>query len=208
MDLILVRHGQSQFNLDQTGGDDAPLTDLGRWQARRAGLYLRRQFKINSLYSSTLIRARETAQIIDQALGLGRINYLEDLREADEEYGGGLDLFKNPREPFHLPKPLPPSAVSTYYEAFQKRVVRGLDMVLSAQPEGEICVVSHGGTMGTILRTLAGNHHFSVHTENTGFHILHWEEKRWHVVAVNRVEHLLSENDLVSIPEIREQDQE
>ena len=152
--------------------------------------------------------ARETAQIIDEALGLGKINYLEELREAEEEYGGSLDLFENPREPFHLARLLPPSAVSPYYETFQKRVIKGLDMILNAQTDGEVCIVSHGGTMGTILRTLAGNHHFSVHTENTGFHILHWEERRWHLVAVNRVEHLLGEEDLVLIPEIREQKQE
>ncbi len=58
--------------------------------------------------------------------------------------------------------------------------------------------------MATIIRTLAGSHQFSVHTENTGIHLLRWENNRGHIVALNRVEHLLSEQDLVTIPSTHE----
>ncbi len=198
LDLILVRHGQSQYNADQTGGEDAPLTDLGRRQAARVGAYLGSHLKINALYASTYIRARETAEIINAGLGL-ELQLDPDLREAAYEYGLGLELFADPCAALDLHPALRPQDISEYYEGFQARVNRALERILAAHPEGQVAVVSHGGTMGTIIRTVAGSHQFSVHTSNTGIHLLHWEHQRWHIVALNRVEHLLSPQDLVDL---------
>jgi broad specificity phosphatase PhoE len=200
MDLILVRHGQSQFNADQTGGEDAPLTELGRIQARRVGVYLAARFQICALYASSYLRALETAQIITGFVGV-ELNLDPDLSEAQYDYGEGLTLFADPCAALAAHPSVQPGQVSEYYASFQTRVVGALDRILGAHQEGQIAIVSHGGTMGTIIRTLAGSHQFSVHTENTGIHLLHWEMNRWHIVALNRVEHLLSEQDLVTIPE-------
>jgi broad specificity phosphatase PhoE len=195
MDLILIRHGQSQYNFDQTGGWDAPLTALGRMQARRAGLYCKTQFQLSALYASTYSRAQETAQIINSYVGLDCINYMDDLREFSVDYGFDLTRFEVPTDALDLPELVPPTAISEYYVSFHERVVRALRVILTAHQDlystpAQIGVVSHGGTMGTMLRSLAGSHHFSLNTENTGIHILRWEEQRWHVVALNRTEHL------------------
>jgi 2,3-bisphosphoglycerate-dependent phosphoglycerate mutase len=203
MDLILIRHGQSQYNADQTGGEDAPLTELGRMQARRVGTYLAARFDIDALYASTYSRARETAEIVNSFLGL-ELRLEPDLREAAYEYGAGLRLFPDPCAAFAPHPAIGTQDISEYYVEFQARVIGALNRILAAHSEGQVAVVSHGGTMGTIIRTLAGSHQFSVHTENTGIHLLHWENHRWHVVALNRVEHLLSEQDLVAIPRARE----
>jgi broad specificity phosphatase PhoE len=56
--------------------------------------------------------------------------------------------------------------------------------------DGQIALVSHGGTMGTIVRMLTASHHYSLTTENTGIYILRWEDRRWHILAMNRTEHL------------------
>jgi 2,3-bisphosphoglycerate-dependent phosphoglycerate mutase len=198
MDLILVRHGQSQYNVDQTGGEDAPLTELGRMQARRVGAYLVDRFQIGALYTSTYIRALETAQIINEYIDL-ELKLDPDLREAEYDYGDGLTLFPDPSAALALQPPVRPEQVSEYYASFQARVAGALSRILRAHHEGQIAIVSHGGTMGTLVRTLAGSHQFSVHSENTGIHLLHWEMNRWHIVALNRLEHLLSENDLVTL---------
>lgn len=199
MDLILVRHGQSQYNLDQTGGDDAPLTELGRVQARRAGAYLSSRYQLRTLYASTYIRARETAEIINVFVGAD-LRLEPDLREAEIEYGAGWRPFANPRDALVSHAAVEPRDVSDYYATFQARVIDSVLRILRDHQEGQIAIVSHGGTMGTIVRTLAGSHQFSVHSENTGMHVLHWQSNRWHVVALNRVEHLLSPQDLVAIP--------
>jgi broad specificity phosphatase PhoE len=205
MELILVRHGQSQYNVDQTGGIDAPLTELGRMQARRVGAYLAAKFEVDTLYASSLSRARETAEIINAFLGLP-LQLVPEFREAESDYGDGLVLFDNPLAALANTTLVRPSDVSEYYEMFAERIRHALLSILRrpADPDSQIAIVSHGGTMGTIIRALAGSHQFSIHTENTGIHLLHWERNRWHIVALNRVEHLLSEQDLVTIPAQRE----
>ena len=65
--VIMVRHGQSETNVRKvfTGQIDAPLTDLGREQARRMAAYLD-QYKVDIIYASSLSRAVETAEAIAQ----------------------------------------------------------------------------------------------------------------------------------------------
>lgn len=195
MDLILIRHGQSQWNVDQSGGEDAPLTTLGREQARRAGIYCRTQFQLRALYASTYERARDTAQIINSFVGLEKITYLDGLREFNEEYSDRFPKFESPMAAFDLSEPIRPAYVSDYYISFNERVMRSVAEILGAhadlyESDAQIGIVSHGGTMGTILRAFAGSHHFSLDTENTGITILRWRKQRWHVLAINRTEHL------------------
>lgn len=195
MDLILIRHGQSQWNFDQTGGEDAPLTTKGKAQAYRAGVYCRAQFQLQALYASTYIRARETAEIINSFLKLDGVPLLDDLREFNEEFSNRMVEFESPVAALQLSEQIRPAYISDYYITFHERVMRGLTQVLKAhadlfETDAQIGIVSHGGVMGTIIRSLAGSHQFSMITENTGIHILRWEEKRWHILALNRTEHL------------------
>ena len=63
-DLILLRHGQSQWNLENrfTGWVDVPLSERGDTEARAAGEKLRGR-TIHRLFTSVLQRATETARI-------------------------------------------------------------------------------------------------------------------------------------------------
>lgn len=74
MQLLLIRHGQSQANIDHIIQDDHdPLTDLGRQQADSLGRHLAASREITHLYSSPLARARETAEIIGRHIGLAPV---------------------------------------------------------------------------------------------------------------------------------------
>lgn len=195
MDLILIRHGQSQWNVDQTGGDNAPLTALGREQARRAGIYCKSQFKLQALYASSYERAHQTAEIINSFVGLERVTLMDGLREFMEDYSDQMRKFDSPLAALDIPQPVEPAEVSAYYATFHARVARSLREILAAHADwfdtdAQVGIVSHGGTMGTMFRSLTGSHHFSTITENTGIHFLRWREQRWHVLAINRTEHL------------------
>ena len=64
--LILLRHGQSEWNLENkfTGLTDISLTEEGRSEAAKAGRLINKlSLKIDYLYSSVLFRANETAEI-------------------------------------------------------------------------------------------------------------------------------------------------
>ena len=64
--LILLRHGQSKWNLENkfTGLKDIPLTQNGEDEAKKAGLLIKKhKIKIDKVFSSTLQRANKTAEI-------------------------------------------------------------------------------------------------------------------------------------------------
>ncbi len=69
--LILVRHGQSTWNLEKrfTGWVDVDLTDIGKSEAKKAGLLIKeKSIKIHFYYSSLQLRANNTLKIIQRAL--------------------------------------------------------------------------------------------------------------------------------------------
>ena len=64
--LILLRHGQSQWNLENrfTGWKNVPLTEKGETEARKAGeLIKKHNINIDRVFSSVLERANRTAEI-------------------------------------------------------------------------------------------------------------------------------------------------
>ena len=69
--LILVRHGQSTWNLEKrfTGWVDVELTEKGKSEAKKAGLLIKTKgIKINLYYSSLQLRANHTMKIIQEIL--------------------------------------------------------------------------------------------------------------------------------------------
>lgn len=81
--LIIMRHGQSQWNLENrfTGWEDVDLTPAGEDEARRAGVLIK-DYPIDAVYSSTLKRARRTVEMaLDSAAEAGAD--LSALRDGD-----------------------------------------------------------------------------------------------------------------------------
>ena len=69
--LILVRHGQSVWNLEKrfTGWVDVDLTDQGKREAEKAGLLIKdKNINIDFYYSSLQLRANNTLKIIKKVL--------------------------------------------------------------------------------------------------------------------------------------------
>ncbi|WP_440911341.1 2,3-bisphosphoglycerate-dependent phosphoglycerate mutase [Candidatus Pelagibacter sp.] len=69
--LILVRHGQSTWNLEKrfTGWVDVDLTENGKQEARKAGELIKNaDIKINQYFSSLQLRANNTLKIIQKIL--------------------------------------------------------------------------------------------------------------------------------------------
>jgi len=64
--LILLRHGQSQWNLENrfTGWKNVPLTEKGETEAKKAGELIKKyKISIDKVFSSVLERANRTAEI-------------------------------------------------------------------------------------------------------------------------------------------------
>ncbi len=93
-DLILLRHGQSQWNLENrfTGWVDVPLSPRGEAEARAAGEKLRGRH-LDTLYTSTLQRAIDTARLALETAGIGPLPITRDAALNERMYGDlqGLD---------------------------------------------------------------------------------------------------------------------
>ena len=95
--LILVRHGQSEWNASNqfTGWVDVALTDKGRAEAVRAGeMLVEAGLKPQVLYTSLLRRAINTAHIALDTADLVWIPVIRDWRLNERHYGAlqGLNL--------------------------------------------------------------------------------------------------------------------
>ena len=93
--LVLIRHGQSQWNLDNrfTGWVDVPLTDAGREEARR-GAALIRGLRFDRAFTSALIRAQETLRIVLHELGQPNVPIEADRALNERHYGALQGLNK------------------------------------------------------------------------------------------------------------------
>ena len=88
--LSLVRHGQSQWNLENrfTGWINVPLTDTGREEAHRAGeLLVEAGHRFTKAYTSTLVRAQETLDIMLDVLGQTDLPVVKDEALNERHYG-------------------------------------------------------------------------------------------------------------------------
>ncbi|MDC1296495.1 2,3-bisphosphoglycerate-dependent phosphoglycerate mutase [Alphaproteobacteria bacterium] len=74
--LILLRHGQSQWNLENrfTGWEDVSLTDLGVNEAINAGaILLKHNLNIDMIFSSVLKRANQTAELAIKKMNISNL---------------------------------------------------------------------------------------------------------------------------------------
>src|SRR5262249_48937896 len=87
-DLILLRHGQSQWNLENrfTGWVDIDLSDKGKEEAQKAGEKLRDR-QIDVVYTSALKRAINTAKIALESAGKGDMELIQDQALNERNYG-------------------------------------------------------------------------------------------------------------------------
>ena len=101
--LILLRHGQSQWNLENrfTGWEDVPLTDNGINEAKNAGkLMLKNKIKIDLIFSSILQRANKTAELAIKEMNLSnfwvgdQLIMTRDKNLNERDYGDLVGLNK------------------------------------------------------------------------------------------------------------------
>jgi len=157
--LLLVRHGQSEWNAvgRWQGQADPPLTDLGRAQARAAARVVG---GVDAGFSSDLQRARETADIVAASIGVGPVIEDAGLRERDAGAWSGLTRDEiHERYPGYLPddrhhafapgasteERRPPGWESD--DDLQVRVLKALRRVHLVVGDGDGLVVTHGGVI-------------------------------------------------------------
>jgi 2,3-bisphosphoglycerate-dependent phosphoglycerate mutase len=95
--LVLLRHGESTWNRDNrfTGWTDVPLSEKGRVEARAAGRILRDGgYTFDLAFTSVLVRAVETLEIVLRELDLSGIPVKRSWRLNERHYGALQGLNK------------------------------------------------------------------------------------------------------------------
>ena len=94
--LVLIRHGQSQWNLENrfTGWIDIPLSPKGEEEARKAGEKIK-GFKFDKAYTSVLQRAIKTYEIAAKTAGFDSLPVEKDEALNERKYGDLQGLNKD-----------------------------------------------------------------------------------------------------------------
>ncbi|MEZ5763157.1 MAG: 2,3-bisphosphoglycerate-dependent phosphoglycerate mutase [Xanthobacteraceae bacterium] len=96
--LVLVRHGQSEWNLKNlfTGWRDVDLTEVGVGEAREAGRKLKAQgLSFDVAYTSALKRAQRTLGLVLEEMGASNIPVTKDQALNERDYGDLSGLNKD-----------------------------------------------------------------------------------------------------------------
>ena len=96
--LVLVRHGQSDWNLKNlfTGWRDVDLTEQGVKEAREAGRKLKAQgLKFDIAFTSALKRAQRTLDLMLAELGQTNISVIKNQALNERDYGDLVGLNKD-----------------------------------------------------------------------------------------------------------------
>jgi 2,3-bisphosphoglycerate-dependent phosphoglycerate mutase len=165
--LVLLRHGQSQWNLENrfTGFHDIDLSDLGREEAADAGKRLAKLgVTFNQVFTSTLRRANNTARLALE--NAGQADLIEtmiahdDLRERDYGDLTGLDKTETAKkygdEQVHIWRrsyDVAPPGGECLQDVVEKRVRPYFEANIKPRLEaGEnILVAAHGNSLRALL---------------------------------------------------------
>ncbi|KEC54073.1 2,3-bisphosphoglycerate-dependent phosphoglycerate mutase [Bartonella rochalimae] len=96
--LVLIRHGQSEWNLENrfTGWKNPTLTEKGNKEAITAGKNLKAAgFKFDTAYTSVLQRAQKTAEHILEQLGQSNLHLVKNTALNERDYGDLSGLNKD-----------------------------------------------------------------------------------------------------------------
>jgi 2,3-bisphosphoglycerate-dependent phosphoglycerate mutase len=200
--ITLLRHGESFGNANgyHQGQYDFPLTELGRNQVillkRR---WIKEQKFFDRVISSPLSRARETAEIITNGLGIP-LEFNEDWIERDVGALSGLHE-DEAKKRYPLPEFFTPySSIVGNGEGDWELYLRAGKALLSMlrRPVGKYLVVSHGGLLNQAVHAILETAHrangqgVKYVFNNTAFSTFIYKPDRfeWTVCGMNDTAHL------------------
>lgn len=165
--LVLVRHGQSQWNEKNifTGWKNPDLTELGIKEAIKAGIALKKSgYKFDLMFTSVLLRAIRTAKLILEALDQKDLKVIENEALNERDYGDlsglnkdearkrwGSDQVHTWRRSFDTPPPQGESLKNTAERVLPYFSENILPLIRKNQ---EIIVAAHGNSLRALVMHL------------------------------------------------------
>jgi len=185
--ICLIRHGETDWNAQGKlqGKTDIPLNHTGKRQAEECGEFLNAD-DYDILIHSPLIRAKQTAEIINEQLGLPMVE-MRDFAERSFGDAEGMTIEeRNRKYPDHH---YPNGETRT---SFNERVMEGIAKVNQQYLNQRILLVAHGAVIGAILSVLSNGEVGSGKTTllNGCISNIHFQKEKWEIKDFNQVGHL------------------
>ncbi|MBW8328079.1 MAG: histidine phosphatase family protein [Thiobacillus sp.] len=197
--ICFIRHGETGWNVEKRiqGHTDIPLNETGRAQAL-AMAFNAAHHRFHAVYSSDLVRAVETAQVLAQREALD-VKLLPQLRERHFGLFQGITAAEGAG--------LYPQAYAHYVardldydfetgeslRRFAERVAGGIDWMVRHHSGQTIAAVCHSGVLDVVYRRATGR---PLHTPrdfkipNCALNWFHFDGQGWHLEAWGDRHHL------------------
>lgn len=189
MRLILIRHGQTQSNIDHlldTGHPGAPLTVEGRRQAATLADRLAAE-PIEAIYSSDLTRARQTAEALAASKGLSVTEHpgLREIFAGEHDMSEDWVPYVSVLDTWHTePENKLPDGEN--WLEFQERFEAAIDQIADTGVK-VAALVSHGAALRVWIpfvcaNTTAGDaRHWRL--DNTDYVVIEGDRDGWNLVS-------------------------
>lgn len=183
-------HNRYKNLVENASTDDSGLTALGWEQADALAAWLRTHETIDVLVSGVQLHSRLTTQRIGQALELP-VTVAQDMpsRIDLEAFAGSVPEVDDLDPEIHTSVH---NAVGSPYAEFHHALITTLNRLLHENRGKTIAVVTSGSAIATILRHFFGAHRLQVRIEHTGLSEIDHRDGQWHLMYINRREHLPS----------------
>lgn len=197
--LFLIRHGETQNNLElrYQGNSNQGLTEKGILQAKSIAKCLQKE-KLETIYSSALRRAFQTAEIIGEHHnltpniheGLNEIDFgaWEGLtyNEIESRFPGVFEKWVSGTDGIEIPE-------GEARIDFHQRISSAVSSITKNHPDGQIAIVTHGGPIKSILCNILEVNptaFWRIKQSNTALNIVEFYEESGFINLVNDTCHL------------------
>lgn len=196
MKILVIRHGESEADLLDVheGRANFALTERGHKQAEAMSNYIAENYNISKIYASTLMRAKQTAEHLSEKTGIP-IVFDDNLMEFNNGLLAGLPRAvvreKYPEVP-DLPVDKAVYGQESQVEFRQRAENALLRVIRESHTEETIAIVSHGGMINQLYRSLFNmpvDCKYFFNTADTGIHIWSVSDTERRVVKANFDEH-------------------
>lgn len=200
MKLYLIRHGQTDWNIQGKiqGSHDIPLNETGREQARQVAKGMESKL-ITRIFSSTLKRARETAEEIAKIQNVD-ICYKKELIEVEFGKWEGLTweeikkAFPNEYQRWSSnPVEVAPTGGETQDQVIWRTMEVVEEILKVTNGREDVAIVSHGLTIAYLIAYMMRNHpeEAEIIVENASITTIHYDPvtKDFALLEVNQTSH-------------------
>ena len=198
--IFLVRHGECEGNIKGMfrGRTDFPLNKRGFTQAQDLARELK-SFSLKYIYTSPLVRARQTAEAIGEQCGVEvkaeegfnniKLGSWEGrfMKEIAGQYPEEWELW------IHNPEKLRVKNMETLYDV-QKRAKACLDSLVSKHEGETLAVVSHRAVLKPLISAclnIASPYFWKIHLDTASYSLLSYKkDKGYCLIQLNQTKHL------------------